>query len=87
MGIVRILLGIKSKVIFLVDDLGNVEDGTGVVVDGVALKRKMGREPSVGVVQCRTNDVDPKDEGGEDVEDSPNRHNERRSDVSNLTPW
>lgn len=61
MGVVRVLLGVKGEIVLLIDDLGNVEDGTGVIVDGVTLQREMGREPSVGVVQCWANDVDPED--------------------------
>jgi hypothetical protein len=59
MGVVGILLMVEGEVVLLVYHLRDIKNLASVVKNGVALQRQMRREPSVRVVQCRSNDIYP----------------------------
>lgn len=63
---------VKSEVILLIDDFRDIKHLASIVENRVALKRQVRREPSVRVIQCRTNDIDPNNKRHQDIEDSPN---------------
>lgn len=71
----------------LVDDSRDIVGLTQVVEDGIALDREICRLPDVGIIQCRGNDIDPEHQRGQNVQDSPCRHDKRGTDVGNLAPY
>lgn len=75
-GIALILGRIKSKAILLVDNFGDIVSGTRVVEHRIALNRKVRRIPDVTVVERRRDDVNPENQGCEDVHDGPCWHHD-----------
>ena len=81
-----ILFEIQGEALGLVNHFGDVVCLALVVKDGIALDGEVGRLPGVCVVQRWCDDIDPEDEGCEDVEDGPSRNHERRASICNLGP-
>lgn len=57
-----VLVDIENKSILLVDHFGYIINLALVIKDGIALQREVCRVPSIGVVDNRCDNVDPKDE-------------------------
>lgn len=62
--VIIVLVQIKHKPVLFVNHACDIVDFALVVKDGVTLQRQIRSVPSVGVVDGRSDDVDPKDKRG-----------------------